>query len=264
MASIHHPVTEPPGADCEAVIIKQFWGKEISKGRTEAYGPFFRYYSTECRRLQMGISNESWLSSTMAAKTHADILLIVGTLSLEKHSRRPDVRALLRHQFTGADDLELNRSIDFALRAWLTMNVREERFSLHTPRTPTMEWDDTASLANFVGRNFPGASPASSTLSLQFDHAFTMASMNHLSGIEVEWTPCLADHLRFDKRRRIVRIYPFKQILLDQLEIWEEVIEKPEIELRFAAPFPFRRLIAPSPFRRFAPSKPKSSHAFPS
>jgi hypothetical protein len=73
-----------------------------------------------------------------------------------------------------------------------------------------MEWDDNTTLADFVGRNFPNASPASSTPSLQFDHAFTMARMNRLSGIEVEWTPCLVEHLRFDKRRRIVRIYPFK------------------------------------------------------
>jgi hypothetical protein len=172
----------------------------------------------------------------MAAKTHGDILFVAHTLSQEKKARRPDVRALLRHRFVESDDVALNRSIDFALRSWLTMNVREECFSLHTPRTPTMEWDDAASLAEFVGRNFPDASPAASTTSLQFDHAFTVASMNRLSGIEVEWTPCLADHLRFDKRRRIVRIYPFKQILLDQLEIWERASEKPETETRLVAP----------------------------
>jgi len=232
MASIRSLVTEPPGPDTEVAIVKQFWEKDIANKRGEAYRAYFRYYSTECRRLQIGISKESWLSSSMAAKTHEDILFIARTLSLEKESRRPDVRALVRHRFGSSDDLSLNRSIDFALRSWLTMNVREECFSLHTPRTPTMEWDDGTTLAEFVGRNFPSASPAASTTSLQFDHAFTVASMNRLSGIEVEWTPCLADHLRFDKRRRIVRIYPFKQILLDQLEIWDRASEKPETETR--------------------------------
>ncbi|TVY18403.1 hypothetical protein LARI1_G003433 [Lachnellula arida] len=221
MASIYLPVTEPPGPDNEVAIIKQLWGKDIAKGQADAYRSYFRYYSTECRRLQMGISKESWLSSTMAAKTHADILFIVHTLSLESQLYRPDVRALLRHRFVNSDDLAVNRSIDFALRAWLTLNVREERFSLHTPSTPVMEWDDNTTLADFVERNFPNASPTSSVPSLQFDHAFTMASMNRLSGIEVEWTPCLADHLRFDKRRRIT---------------WERATEKPDTAIRTLIP----------------------------
>ncbi|PVH77514.1 hypothetical protein DL98DRAFT_361449, partial [Cadophora sp. DSE1049] len=54
---------------------------------------------------------------------------------------------------------------------------------------------------------------------LQLDHTFTVANMHRLSGIDVEWTPCLADHLRFNKRRRLLRIYPFKQILLDHLHL---------------------------------------------
>jgi hypothetical protein len=36
-----------------------------------------------------------------------------------------------------------------------------------------------------------------------------------------------------------VRIYPFKQILLDQLEIWERASEKPETETRLVAPSHF-------------------------
>jgi hypothetical protein len=219
MASPPSSLVEPPSAGREAAIVKQFWAKKIPPSKAEAYRPYFRYYATECRRLRLGISKESWQSSTMVATTHEHILLIVYKLPLEKDIIRPNLRSSLRRHFPNGDDIAINRSIDFALRVWLTMNVREECYSLQTPRTPTIQWDDTSTLVDFIARNFPQATTTAG--SLQLDHTFTAASINRLSGIDIEWTPCLADHLRFDKRRRLLRIYPFKQVLLDHLQLWE-------------------------------------------
>jgi hypothetical protein len=219
MASTPSSLVEPPGADCEAAIVKQFWAKDIPPSKAEAYRPYFRYYATECRRLRLGISKESWQSSTMVATTHEHILLIVNKFPLEKDLFRPNLRSSLRRHFPNGDDIAINRSIDFALRVWITMNVREECYGLQTPRTPTIQWNDTSSLVDFIARNFPQATTTAS--SLQLDHTFTAANINRLSGIDIEWTPCLADHLRFDKRRRLLRIYPFKQVLLDHLQLWE-------------------------------------------
>ncbi len=143
-----------------------------------------------------------------------------------EHSRaRPAVRALLRQHFPNSHELALDRSIDFALRAWLTMNAREESFALHTPRIPMIQWDDTSTLADFVIRNFP---LTKTTSSYPLDHTFTAANINRLSGIDIEWTPCLPDHLRFDKRRRLLRVYPFKQNLLDHMQIWQSSKTAPE------------------------------------
>jgi hypothetical protein len=219
MASTLSPLVDPPGPDCETAIVKQFWGKDIPQGKAVAYRPYFRYYATECRRLRLGISNELGQSLTMVATTHEDILLIVYKLPLEKDLCRPDLRALLRLHFPNGDDIGINRSIDFALRVWLTMNVREECYRMDTPQTPTLQWDDESTLVDFIAQNFPEATTTAS--SLQLDHTFTAANINRLSGIDIEWTPCLADHLRFDKRRRSLRIYPFKQVLLDHLQLWE-------------------------------------------
>jgi hypothetical protein len=223
MASTQSPLIEPPGPDCEAAIVKQFWVKDIPPGKAESYRSYFRYYSTECRRLGLGVSKELGISkeSTLVARTHEDILLIVYKLATEKDLCRPNLRASLRRHFPNGDDIAVNRSIDFALRVWLTMNVREECYSLQTPRTPTIQWDDTSTLVDFIARNFPQATTTSS--SLQLDHTFTAANINRLSGIDIEWTPCLADHLRVDQRRRLLRIYPFKQILLDHLQLWEGI-----------------------------------------
>jgi hypothetical protein len=224
MASTQSSLVNPPGPGYETVIVKQFWAKDIPQGKAEAYRPYFRYYATECRRLRLGrlrlgISNELGQSSAMVATTHGDILFIVSKLPLEKDLSRPDLRASLRRHFPNGDDIGINRSIDFALRVWLTMNVREECYRMQTPQTPTIQWDDESTLVNFIAQNFPEATTTAS--SLQLDHTFTAANINRLSGIDIEWTPCLADHLRFDKRRRSLRIYPFKQVLLDHLQLWE-------------------------------------------
>ena len=218
MAAIQLSLTEPPTPEVEVAIAKELFSNDFQPDRSERYRPYFRYYATECRRLKLGVSKEAWQASTMAATTHDHILLIVRKLSLENKIYRPDLRVLLRQHFPDADDVAINRSIDFALRVWLTINVREQRYGLQTPRTPTIQWDDDSTLANFIARNFPRANGSSG--SLQLDHTFTAANINRLSGIDIEWTPCLADHLSFDKRRRLLRIYPFKQILLDHLRLW--------------------------------------------
>ncbi|PVH69855.1 hypothetical protein DL98DRAFT_505209 [Cadophora sp. DSE1049] len=156
----------------------------------------------------------------MVAATHEDIVQIVRILSLSGKYQRPELRNLLRQQFPCAEDIAINRSIDFAMRVWLTMNVREER--LHTPHTPTMQWDDVATLEDFVARSFPCTSSTTSTTTLfQLDHTFTTAKICRLTGISIEWTPCLADHLRFDPKFKVLKIYPFKQILLDRIRLLE-------------------------------------------
>jgi hypothetical protein len=232
MASVRSSLTDPLLSDVEAAILKQFFARDVPPDKAERYRTYFRYYRTECRRLKLGISKESWQASTMIATTHEDILLIAHklSLSLDNQLYRADLRDNLREYFPHAEDVAINRSIDFTLRVWLTMNVREQCYSLQTPRTPTIQWDDASTLADFVARKFPHASTTAG--SLQLDHTFTAANINRLSGIDIEWTPCLADHLRFDKRRRLLRIYPFKQILLDHLRFWEGGIDKVERGVR--------------------------------
>ena len=228
--SIDSALTDCLSLADEVAIVKQLWVKK-DVPKLETYEPYFQYYATECRRLRLGIAKEAWQSSTMAATTHADILQVVQILSLDKRTNRPGVRLILRQRFPNAEDLAINRSIDFALRIWLMLNVREECYSMHTPRMPVLQWDDTTTLAVFVAQSFPSTADTA-THSLQLDHSFTAANINRLSGIDVEWTPCLADHLRFDKRRRLLKIYPFKQILRDHLQIWADSAEMPNLRSR--------------------------------
>ena len=218
MASLQSPLSSPPSHAAELLIASQFWCKQIPPQEQNAYRTYFRYYATECNRLRLGLSKDSW-QSTMVATTHEQNLFIVSLLLQSKHSKRPHIRSLIRERWLNADDKAINRSIDFALRTWLTINIRENAFSLHTPRTPTVQWNDETTLVGFVERCFLSAE---TTRDLRFEDTFTAANIRRLSGIEVEWTPCLADHLRFDARRRLLRVYPFKQVLVDNLKLWGE------------------------------------------
>jgi hypothetical protein len=232
MATLQSSLSNPLSHEGELDFIKQLWSTDIQEGQIRSYRPYFRYYETECARLHLGRVEEKRNSTTMIAATHEDAHLIVRILSRGQSCHRPEVRALLQQQFPMAEDIAINRSIDFALRVWLTMNVREER--LHTPHTPTMQWDDTTTLADFIAGKFPPNDTANSpAMFVQLDHTFTAAQISHLSGINIEWTPCLVDHLRLDKKFRVLKIYPFKQILLDRIRILETSKISPEENPRF-------------------------------
>lgn len=216
MTQESHALSSPPGIADQEKIIKELWVRENSINSIDVsqYSSFIRYYGRECRLLQLGVSKDVWASSEMIAKTHTDILWIVDRISHERMAHRPKIRESLRQHFGAASDISINRSIDFALRIWLTMNIREKKFVLHTQGTTVLQWDDHSTLVDFVTRNFPHAK---SQTTEQLDHNFTAANINRFSGIEIEWTPCLADHLKLNKSQKILRIYPFKQILLSHL-----------------------------------------------
>jgi len=229
MASLQSLLTHPLDQEGETALLKHFWVKDIPRGRIEAYRSYLRYYATECARLQFGFLEESQDATGMVAATHEDIVLIVRVLSLGGRYQRPEVRTLLRQHFPCAKDVAIDRSVDFAMRVWLTMNVREER--LHTPHTPIMQWDDVTTLEDFVDKRFPrSGSTSSAPTMVQLDHTFTAATIRRLTGIDISWTPCLADHLRFDPKFKVLKIYPFKQILLDRIYLLETANSKAEIE----------------------------------
>jgi hypothetical protein len=141
MASIQSPLSSPPDHDAELLIAAQFWGTSIPPQEQNAYESYFRYYATECKRLRLGLSKDSW-QSTMVGTTHEQNLFIVAPLLQERNEKRPSIRSLIRGRFLNAEDRAIDRSIYFALRTWLTINIREDCFSLQTPRTPTVQWDD--------------------------------------------------------------------------------------------------------------------------
>jgi hypothetical protein len=213
------PLSEPPDSPAQLTIIERFWKQIIPKSSLDIYRPYFWYYKVESQRLQFGLSIQQWQSSALAATTHEDILCIVDVLSSKRDLRRPQIRDQLRERFPEAGGQAINWSIDLALRLWLMLNVRDEAFSLHAPQTPSIQWDDWTTLLDFVEHQFPTATRSYERRNMQFDHTFTAVNIVRYSGLRIEWTTSLADHLRLDRRRRVLRIFPFKHCLQSHLDM---------------------------------------------
>jgi hypothetical protein len=124
--------------------------------------------------------------------------------------------------FKSSCDTSLNNSIDVALRLWLMLNVRRFDQTL-TPDTISLQWNDDDTLAQFVKQQFPKATePMTSNASHRVDADFTAVTLQEYRPIDVVWTTSLEDHLRLKydrkKRRARLRVFPFKQILVDHLK----------------------------------------------
>ena len=166
----------------------------------------------------------------LAVKTHADILLVIREIQTNGLLAKCRVRDNLRVQFPEAEDAELNASIDLALRLWLMLNVRDPRLKLQSPQTPIMSWGDTLPFKNFMEQTFPISKWQIGVKDSRLHPSFTAAFMVEVCGLRLEWTDCLADHLRLDRREKALRVYSSKDFLLGVLEKRYQ-IEQAQVEM---------------------------------
>lgn len=73
-------------------------------------------------------------------------------------------------------------------------------------------------LVDFVAHQFPlqNLTPIASTES-KLDQGFTAAYLIRACSVRIDWTTCIADHLRYDEKERVLRIYEFRQCVFDHL-----------------------------------------------
>jgi hypothetical protein len=109
------------------------------------------------------------------------------------------------------DEDTLNRLIDFALRLWLVLNVRDEDFA---PGADSIQWSDNISLQDFVAGQFPKPRLMGAVDEKTFlPDNFTVIKLREFSGIKIHWTYSLDDHLELDRDHRILKVFPLKHYL---------------------------------------------------
>ena len=222
MASVDSSLTCRPGMQAKIEIGRRFFGQAFQARDLKPFEAYFRYYDSELAMLQLGSSPLSRQSTDLAAKTHDDILFIARTLQQSGTETRPAVRRSILTRFRDGKDVALNRSIDLTIRLWLSLNVREEAFRLQSPQTPALEWDDASSLQEFLSGLFPKAQWHLQAREGRLHPYFTIANMIKICGLRVEWTDSLEDHLRLDRRQKVVRVYPYKCCLTAHLARGED------------------------------------------
>lgn len=209
---------QTPCHETQLAILSNFFQTNRAHHLLDSHKTYFQYYEAELKRLRIGIAPPLWLVSTLAAKTHKDILHIASTLSEHRCSTRPQIREKLHSRFQDSDDLALNRSVDLALRLWLMLNVRDRELSVQTLQKPSICWHDDSTLKDFVASQFPVSSWFLEARESRLDPFFTAANMVRICGLKLDWTESLDDHLRLDRRNKVLSIYSYKSCLVSHLD----------------------------------------------
>lgn len=190
MSYVQVKLTDRPGS--KLGIGQALFGATFREEHLDAFQIYFDYYIDELRLLRTGISEETWQINGLATSTYEDIFHIINVLRNNGDCQRPEIRSLLRSRFTLSDDIGLDRSINLAIRLWLMRIFFQNLF-------PRSRWQITAQ-------------------SSRLGPHFTAAFMQRVCGLEIEWTTSLHDHLRLDRRRKALKIFPYKchvQALID-------------------------------------------------
>ena len=199
-------------------IAQAFFGPACCKAQVDALERYFLYYNEELGLLCRGISEASWQINSLAVKTDEDIFYVVDLLRNIGDCRRPDIRQHMLLRFHSSGVLSLNRSINLAIRLWLMINTQDREFSgLRHEATPA-QWDDESTLSTFLQSLFPQSRWQISAQSNRLGPHFTAAFMKDVCGLTIEWTTSLHDHLRLDRSRKALKVFPYKchlQALID-------------------------------------------------
>ncbi|KAI9672489.1 MAG: hypothetical protein M1817_003255 [Caeruleum heppii] len=213
---------DPLSDELKKEIVACFWRQRTQDVHLPDFISFFHYYDRTCKALYLGVLEKE--ADVTAASTHHHVMSIVSCLwdyldeETEKDlpCRRPTVRESLEsHTFgEGVSHDHINRSIDLALRLWLTINIRDPKFA---PASNSRQWDDESSLRSFIASRFPTpqTSEVPSTLqrNVRLESNLTAVNLRRLSGIRTEWTQRLDEHLDFDHANRTVKVYMLKACL---------------------------------------------------
>lgn len=199
-------------------IRRTFWpGSNTSLSE---YASYFRYF-------QWTISVLLWpnIGSAKAqfmVQKNEDLATVVSYLDAYRHENRATI-ANRHSMFPETSEDRIMRSMDLAVRLWMTLHVRSGGYPIGplSPDMTSVEWRRKQSLSNMVASAFPKC--RSDTVLPAFreariDPGFTVMNLRKICRIQVEWTPNLKDHLRFDHSTKRLYIYPHKVCLLNHLE----------------------------------------------
>jgi hypothetical protein len=218
MAATSVPLTQRPEQDAKVLIGKLMLREDFEAADLQFYERYFQYYEKELALLNFGSMVKVLQTTPLAAKTHDDITYIVATMRTNQDFTKAELRQCLARRFLGAQNLAIDRSVDLGVRLWTMINVRETELKLLAPQTEPVPWESTVTVRDLLLQAVPKSRWQISAKDSRLHPSFTAAFMTSICGLRLEWTDCLADHLRLDRREKALRIYPFKSVLQCRLE----------------------------------------------
>jgi len=200
-----------------------------SEIKLDSFSKYQEYYERTWTSLRSGDPPEA---DSMDPINEHHIQVIVDMISREITLGRPCHRAALRTTLEKTPEFHLHsqdsidRTIDLSLRLWLILNIRDDDFA---PGTHSIQWNETQSLQTFIADQFPRPRLLKELSDKIFDFVlpdnFTMVKLKRYSGIKVDWTFDLSQHLELDSDHRILKIFPLKHYLKELKKRFEVKIK---------------------------------------
>ena len=209
------PEHQPLGPQLQQYIKDSFWPQ--SQSSVAEYVSYFKYF-----QWMVGVvawSDNTGNSEGHAIRTYEDLAMFVRFMTQNKDCRRGEIAEKLSSQRPDWTASQILRSIDLTARLWLTLHVRSNDF----PTGPYLsdiaeaQWAYKSTFKEMALDCFPKIS-ASSSRESRIDPSFTIVSLRKLCRINIQWTANLLDHLRYDRSKGTVHIYPHKVCLISHLE----------------------------------------------
>ncbi|KAL2068902.1 hypothetical protein VTL71DRAFT_15240 [Oculimacula yallundae] len=153
--------------------------------------------------------------------THEHVRLIVEAITTVSIDGSACYRTALRESLLKSSEFlassndtdRLNSKIELALRLWFVLSIRDG----YVPAHKSVTWDDTTSLQDFISKQFRKPKLLSPLNEKMFDFVlpdnFTIVKVRRYSGIEIEWTSSLSEHLDLNRENRTLKIFRMKQYL---------------------------------------------------
>lgn len=205
-------------------VLRSYFGTKQQRP-ARYFSDFVAYYIEEPRKLQTGLTQSDWPIPDLDEKTHGDILAITTILRDNRDQKRPVIRQKLKTCRNYQDERSVDHLCDLTVRMWLMINVLDDEVELvdDAPRNP---WPDHQSLDDLIKSLFRRSGIELGLKESRLDPHFIATNLVKVCGLRLEWTQCLANHLRLDRRKKVLWVFPCKSFLQGHLDYESDKISK--------------------------------------
>jgi hypothetical protein len=179
------------------------------KGTQEtSYANFLEYIGQQLQGLQTH-------QARIATQNFDGIMDLIQLFRDHRINSRADIMDILKSSFPNVEETAISRSAELALRLWLSINVQSSTTTVgHVQADDTaVEWLPDQSLDGLS--QFQKSSPTlpHNPKGGHIDRDLTATYLLNVCDIQLDWTNNLVDHLRLDRKRRVLTIYRHKVCL---------------------------------------------------
>ncbi|KAK0660466.1 hypothetical protein QBC41DRAFT_383677 [Cercophora samala] len=205
-----------------SVVLTHLW-PEISQGEWLRGKDHYSGYSSYMHE-ELSVLMNDQNADFFALNQSSQIALLIGKLRSETQDiTRPHALHIARSILpprTQSSDERLMRSVDAAVRIWLTIDIS----SLDLHRLGMLTWHSTRTLSDIITSHFnsletePQRGVKPDTQQLQIDpESITADYLIKYHGYSLLWTNNLALHLTIDWKHRTITVYEHKIVLYNHL-----------------------------------------------